>query len=103
MATFHWTCEAGATAGDETTVTAANSGTDGPTSVSSVAGGTRVFDNAQAAHGSWSCRLATGATSGTSNLIWGTTRIGTPAQAWFAIYYRFSEMLRRARQRQTIR
>lgn len=93
MATFHWTCEAGATAGDETTVTAANSGTDGPTSVSSVAGGTRVFDNAQAAHGSWSCRLATGATSGTSNLIWGTTRIGTPAQAWFAIYYRFSEML----------
>lgn len=93
MAEFWWTAEAGATAGDETTVTAGNAGTDGPTSVGTVTGGTRVFDNAQAMHGSWSCRLATGATSGTSNLTWGATRIANPAQAWFAIYYRFSEML----------
>lgn len=95
MATFAWDLDAaGAAAGDEVTVTAGNAGTDGPTSVNSVTGGTRVYDNAQAPPGlTWSVRLATGATSGTSNMVWGATRIPNTTVGYFRIPLRFSEML----------
>jgi hypothetical protein len=94
MATFAWDLDAaGAAAGDEVTVTTGNAGTDGPTAVNSVAGGTRVYDDDQAPAGlTWSVRLATGATSGTSNMVWDSTRIPATAQAYFRIPFRFSSL-----------
>lgn len=95
MATFEWDLDAaGAAAGDETTVTSGNAGTDGPTSVSTLpAGGTRAYDDDQAPPDlTWSVRLATGATSGTSNMTWGSTRIPDTSVGYFRIPFRFSSL-----------
>lgn len=85
--------ESGATAGDETTVTTVNSAGVSGTAWSTVtvdAGAACVFDNAQAAHGSWSYRQATGATAGQVMLIWGSTVVGTPARLYGRFYFRTS-------------
>jgi hypothetical protein len=93
MAGFYWQLSAAAAAaGDGTTVSAANSGTEGPTSVNTVAGGTLAYDDDLASH-PWVVNLATGATSGTSNMVWGVTRVAdwTPS-AWFSWKIRFTSL-----------
>lgn len=94
MATFHWDLDAaGAASGDETSVTSGNGGAAGPTSVNGVTGGTRVYDDDQSPPGyTWAVRLATGATSGVSNMVWGSARIADPAVAYFRIPFRFSDL-----------
>lgn len=85
--------ESGAAAGDETTVTTANSDGVSGTAWSTVtidAGAACVFDNAQAAHGSWSYRQTTGATAGQVMLIWGSTVVGSPARLYGRFYFRTS-------------
>ena len=93
MAGFYWQLSAAAAAaGDRTTVSAANAGTDGPTSVSTVTGGTLAYDDDMASF-PWVVNLATGATSGTSNMTWGSTRVGNwGPNAWFSWKMRFTSI-----------
>lgn len=83
----------GGTAG--TTVTTGNSGGGSGASfdaITTVAGGILAFDNTQAAHGQLSYKVATGATSGDSRVIWTTSLDGGGPQPtlWFRAYFYFT-------------
>lgn len=72
-----------------TTITAGNSGAGSGNAFDAVTGppasGTLAFDSTEAAHGSLSCKLATGATSGQDLVRWSTS-MGTQSQVWFRTY-----------------
>lgn len=82
------TAEGGA---DEVTVTEANSGGASGTAFSVVTTGTgvtNVADNAQAMHGTYSYRQATGGTSAQAMLTWDSTALGNPSRLWGRCYIR---------------
>jgi hypothetical protein len=87
-----WTAEGGT---DELQISTANSGGDSGTAWDTVNVGTDatlVYDTAQPAHGTYSMRHATGATSTTANAIWDDA-IGTPvARLYGRIYLRSGDM-----------
>lgn len=76
-----------------TTITAANSGGGSGNAFDVVtappAAGTLAFSNTHAAHGSLSCGVGLGATTGTPQLEWSTS-MGTQTQAWFRQYLFFA-------------
>jgi len=52
-------------------------------------GDTNAYDNTQAAHGTLSCKIATGATAAAAYDRWSTS-IGTVSQVWFRMYLYFT-------------
>lgn len=52
-------------------------------------GATFAFDNAKAAHGSLSCKVATGASAAVSLAEWSAS-MGSQAQVWFRLYLYFT-------------
>lgn len=77
---------------DETDVSVANSGGASGNAWDTVTIGASAickYDTAQSALGSLSYRIATGASSVTSFLLWDTS-FGTPARVWGRLYFRLS-------------
>jgi hypothetical protein len=77
---------------DETTITAGNSGGSSGDAFNTVVTGsgvTNVFDNAQAMHGSFSARQATGGTSAQAILTWSYSSV---SRIYGRVYVRFSNV-----------
>jgi len=76
-----------------TTISTGNSGPGSGNAFDAVSapggGGTLAFSNAEAAHGSLACDLATTGTTGTPYVAW-TTSMGSQAQVWFRLYLYFT-------------